>query len=67
MTRLTSHGGSIVARKSKRLGCLLLGLAGLVAWAIAGWALWLAALNAPMPEKSEESTPFEFIPSSEGN
>lgn len=55
--------------KSHRLkpGCLLL-LFGLVTiWALGGWALYQASLNSPAPEREEESAPFEFIPSQEGN
>lgn len=65
-------GGSIVANdarpgRKKRPGCLLLSLALLMLWAAVGWALWIAALNAPMPEKAEEGARFELIPSAEGS
>lgn len=50
----------------RKIGCLLFSFALLVLWAIVGWALWMAAMNAPVPEKSEEdAAPFEFIPSQE--
>ncbi|MBD5552932.1 MAG: hypothetical protein HDQ44_01200 [Desulfovibrio sp.] len=48
-----------------RSGCFLTGLLLLIAWAVIGWALWQAALNAPMPEKESDGAPFEFIPSQE--
>lgn len=52
----------------RKPGCYLVMLLLLIIWVLGGWALWQAALNSPAPDEEEEkSTPFEFIPSQEGN
>lgn len=53
--------------KKRRLGCLLLGLGLLIAWCAIGWALWLSALNSPLPDKFAQDTPFELMPAAEGS